>query len=133
MVIVAQSRVKIGKTQFKKSDNISISDLIKSYTRTSIYRIDDGKKIGEATCKLSISNVEPDVRCCHYPEYYRGSKHPTDWQKLEISYFLTIKPGTNFEILYLTEDIDPDVHVLGGMGSLGYGQFTIITPPALLV
>ncbi len=125
MEIVAKNRVKIGKTQFKKSDNVSISDLIKAYTRTSIYRIDDGRKVGEAVCQVSVSNVEVDVRCSHFPEYYNHLVASNDCQKVEPNYFLVIKTGTIFKILYLTEDIDPAVHALGGMGTLGYGQFTI--------
>jgi hypothetical protein len=97
------------------------------YSRTSIYRIegsDDGKniKVGEAVC-LNLDKIEIDVKCCRFPKYYKGISLPTDTQELEITYFLVFASGSEFEILWTTEDINADTHVFGGMSSVGYGYF----------
>ena len=109
--------VKFGAYTFRFP---SIETLMQPYTRTSIYRLEDGAKVGEAKC-VSF-DIRLDIRNCHYPKYYFGSERPTDTQALQKMYFLTFAAGSNFEIIYITEPFDPNTHVLGGMSSAGYGE-----------
>lgn len=135
MELISTTKVRIGKTDIAAQDlydkysiQRSFKELPKPtipefYTRTSVYRLSDGIKIGEA--KFLNGGLDWDVRCCHHPDYYFRDKSPTDCQKLSVFYFLCFSYGSVFEILYCSEDVNPEMHVLGGFGSLGYGRFKI--------
>lgn len=92
---------------------------------------------------LDAFPVEPpkltlEITSCHYPEYYSGSRGPTEDQNPNPLPFLAVAPGSRFRfVLLLHEDLKKDIqeklklafrsalteHGFGAKTALGHGRF----------
>ncbi|MBO8152648.1 MAG: type III-B CRISPR module RAMP protein Cmr6 [Candidatus Marinimicrobia bacterium] len=133
------------KTRDSNGNHIEPDSKLYDFLRKKQYRIKEfqnifgtqshkGKIIFFDSYPIDTINLKIDIMNPHYPEYYKGIKHPADWQTPVPIKFLTVE-NTKFQFylasgesnllqeaeMYLKEAIKE--YGVGAKTSLGYGIF----------